>query len=215
MTVAVRNLVLRRRDREIRCPDFELPPGQSLAIAGPSGSGKTSILLALAGILKPQDGTIHVGGALLWSLSEERRAIFRGRNIGYVFASFHLVDALNVNENLQLARTCAGLPPDTERARTLLAHLGVQTLAGQRTDRLSQGQMQRVAIARAMMNHPKLLLCDEPTAALDAVSAGRLVDLLKRSAGEEKAALVMATHDPHVMAAADATLHITAAEFDA
>lgn len=214
MTVAVRNMTVRRRDREILCPDITLSAGETLAIAGPSGCGKTSILLALAGILKPHSGTIDISGTSLWSLSEEKRATFRGRNIGYVFASFHLVDALNVGDNLQLARTCADLPPDPVRARQLLEHLGVQALTGQRTDRLSQGQMQRVAIARALMNKPKVLLCDEPTAALDRIAAGRLIDLLKRSAEEEGAALIVATHDGRVMDALDSTLRL-AAEADA
>ena len=214
MAIVVRNLTVRRRNHDIRCPDISLLPGQSVAIAGPSGVGKTSLLLALAGVLKPQSGSIDIEGTALWALLEEKRAVFRGRHIGYVFASFHLVDALNVVDNLQLARTCADLPADLARADHLLTQLGIADLKRQRTDHLSQGQMQRVAIARALMNRPKVLLCDEPTAALDAATALRLIDLLKRSAEAEGAALIVATHDQRVMDAVDSTLHI-AMEADA
>jgi putative ABC transport system ATP-binding protein len=208
MALVARDLVVRRRDREIVCPDLTLSEGDTLALAGPSGSGKTSILLALAGILQPASGRVDVAGTSLWTLSEEKRAIFRGRTIGYVFAAFHLVDALNVEENLQLARTCAGLPHDKSRARSLLEDLGLRDLERHRADQLSQGQMQRVAIARALMNHPRLLLCDEPTAALDPVSAGRLIDLLRRCASAEGAALVVATHDQRVMDACGTVIYI-------
>ena len=208
MVLTVRDMAVRRRDHDISCPDIDLPAGGSLALAGASGAGKTSILLALAGILRPHSGRIDVAGTGLWALSEESRAVFRGRSIGYVFASFHLVDALDVIGNLQLAPACAGLPDDPERAHRLLDRLGIGALHRQRADRLSQGQMQRVAIARALMNRPKLLLCDEPTAALDPSSAMRLIDLLRDAADGEGAALIVATHDPRVMDAMGQTLHI-------
>ncbi len=208
MVLVVRDLKVQRGDRDIHCPDLTLAPGGTLALAGPSGSGKTSLLLALAGILKPASGTVEAAGTSLWTLSEERRAVFRGRHMGYVFASFHLVDALTVSENLQLARSCASLKPDSQRALELLGQMGIAGLLKQRADRLSQGQMQRVAIARALMNHPKLLLCDEPTAALDEATAHRLIQLLTRVAANEGAALVIATHDRRVMDACAVTLRI-------
>ncbi len=211
LSLCVRNLTVRRRDRDIRCPDIALEAGGSLALAGPSGAGKTSILLAIAGLLRPQAGSVELGGTTLWALPDKRRAALRGTSIGYVFASFHLVDALNVEDNLQLARTCAGLPGDRDRAYRLLDQLGLGGLAQQRADRLSQGQMQRVAIARALMNRPKLILCDEPTAALDADTAAALTALLLTSARDEGAALIVATHDARVMAAVGQTLAIRAA----
>ncbi len=210
-SLCVRNLTVRRRDRDIRCPDIALEPGGSLALAGPSGAGKTSILLAIAGLLRPQSGSVELGETRLWALPDERRAALRGASIGYVFASFHLVDALNVEDNLQLARACAGLPCDRDRAHRLLDQLGLGGLARQRADRLSQGQMQRVAIARALMNRPKLILCDEPTAALDADTAAALTALLLTLARDEGGALIVATHDARVMAVVGQTLAIQAA----
>lgn len=210
MAFSVQFLTVVRGARTIACPDLYLGSGQSLALRGPSGVGKTSLLLAMAGILKPASGQVTIDGQSLWTLGEEGRARLRGRDIGYVFASFHLIDALDVMDNLQLARACAGLAPDRARAKTLLASLGIADLAGQRADRLSQGQMQRVALARALMNRPKILLCDEPTAALDDEAASAMIGLLKASAVAEGAALLVATHDRRVMAALDAVVELKA-----
>jgi len=203
MVLSIDTLTVRRGDRVISSPKIALAAGQSLALRGPSGVGKTSLLLAMAGILKPESVEVWLDGTALWSLGDEARARIRGREIGYVFASFHLIDALNVGDNLQLARACAGLPQDWIRASSLLNALGIGNLRTRRADKLSQGQMQRVALARALMNGPKLLLCDEPTAALDDASAEAMIDLLKRSAVEAGAALLIATHDRRVMAALD------------
>ena len=210
MGFSVQFLTVVRGDRTIACPDIYLGPGRSLALRGPSGVGKTSLLLAMAGILRPASGQVTIDDRSLWTLNDEGRARLRGRDIGYVFASFHLIDALNVMDNLQLARACADLPPDRERARTLLASLGIADLVGQRADRLSQGQMQRVALARALMNQPKILLCDEPTAALDDVAATAMIDLLTTLAAAEGAALLVATHDRRVMAALDSVVELAA-----
>ena len=210
-----RHVTVRRGERLIVCPDLGLDAGQSLAVCGPSGVGKTSLLLAMAGILRPDSGVVAIGGTDLWNLGEEERAKLRGRSIGYVFASFHLIDALNVWDNLQLARTCAGLKADRTRTQTLLDRLGIGSLGDQRADRLSQGQMQRVALARALMNRPGLLLCDEPTAALDDVSAADMIALLRQSAVEDGAALLIATHDQRVIRAMDSVLTLEAAELAA
>ena len=210
MVFSIDRLTVRRGDRMIVSPPIDLVAGQSLALRGPSGVGKTSLLLAMAGILKPASGEVWLNGTALWALGDEARARLRGREIGYVFASFHLIDALNVGDNLQLARACAGLPQDWIRASNLLSALGIGAFASRRVDRLSQGQMQRVALARALMNRPKLLLCDEPTAALDDAAAEAMIDLLKRSAAEAGAALLVATHDRRVMAALDGVVALDA-----
>ncbi len=203
MTFEVRDMTVRRGERDIGCPDIALRAGQSLALIGPSGIGKTSLLLAMAGIVRPLTGSALLDGADLWRLNDEGRARLRGQRVGYVFAAFHLVDALDVLGNLQLARTCAGLPADPARARRLLDRLGLAGLEGRRADRLSQGQMQRVAVARALMNAPAVLLCDEPTAALDDTSARALIALLREAARDEGAALVVATHDSRVVQSVD------------
>ncbi len=210
MVFKVQFLTVARGARTIACPDIYLAPGQSLALRGASGVGKTSLLLAMAGILRPASGQVTIDGQSLWTQGDEGRARLRGRDIGYVFASFHLIDALDVMDNLQLARACASLAPDRKRAMSILASLGIADLAGQRADRLSQGQMQRVALARALMNGPKILLCDEPTAALDDESAAAMIHLLKTQAASEGAALLVATHDRRVMAALDDVLELKA-----
>ena len=206
----VEGLRVRRGDRLIISPNLSLGAGDSLALRGPSGAGKTSLLLAMAGVLKPESGRVFIDGQSVWELGEEARAQMRGRKIGYVFAAFHLIDALSVTENLQLARACAGLGPDRERAVHLLASLGIGAFASRRVDRLSQGQMQRVALARALMNRPKVLLCDEPTAALDDASAEAMIGLLMRSAAAEGAALLVATHDRRVMSSLGGTVALQA-----
>ena len=206
----VDGLRVRRGDRLIISPSLSLGAGESVALRGPSGAGKTSLLLAMAGVLKPEAGRVFVDGQSLWELGEEARAQLRGRKIGYVFASFHLVDALSVTDNLQLARACSGLKPDRERAAQLLASLGIGEFKDRRVDRLSQGQMQRVALARALMNRPTVLLCDEPTAALDDQSAEAMIGLLTRSAAAEGAALLVATHDKRVMSSLDGIVALQA-----
>ena len=200
----VRDLTIRRGDARIHAPDLDLAAGETLAVTGPSGVGKTSLLLALAGLLRPESGVARLDGQDVWRLPASARARLRGERIGYVFASFHLIDALSVIDNLRLARVCAGGPERdaTARARALLERLGLDGLERRRADRLSQGQMQRVALARALMNQPSLLLCDEPTAALDDDSAQALIGLLLESAAEAGAALVVATHDPRMASAA-------------
>ncbi len=206
----VDGLSVRRGGRTIISPPISMGAGESLALRGRSGAGKTSLLLAMAGILKPAAGRVFVDGESVWDLGGEARALLRGRKIGYVFASFHLIDALSVMDNLQLARACAGLKPDRARAAALLQSLGLAGLEVRRSDQLSQGQMQRVALARALMNAPKVLLCDEPTAALDDESATAMIDLLKTSAAAEGASLLVATHDKRVMQSLGAVVELHA-----
>lgn len=195
MILRTQGLHLRRGRQSIRLPDIALSGAQSLALCGPSGAGKTSVLLSIAGLVRPEAGEVILGEQSLWALSEAGRAKARGRGIGYVFADFRLIDSLSVMDNLQIARASAHLALDGARARMLLERLGVAELETRRADRLSQGQMQRVALARALMNGPGLLLADEPTAALDADNAERLMQVLLDVAQEEGAALIVATHD--------------------
>lgn len=205
----LRGLSVQRGGRLIRMPDVRLGAGQALAVTGPSGVGKTSLLLTIAGLLRPESGEVLLEDQSIWRSSSAARARLRGQRIGYVFASFHLIDALSALDNLRLVGACAGLGDGTERARALLARLGLEEVEHRRADRLSQGQMQRVALARALMNRPALLLCDEPTAALDDEAAKRLMDLLLESADEAGAALVVATHDPRMVAAVGQTVRLT------
>ena len=198
------NVVLGRDNRPFaKLPNVDLSPGRSVAIVGPSGSGKTTALMALAGVRAPMSGTIHIGETDLWKLRGRTRDRLRGRYIGFVFQSFHLVDALSVQQNLLLAARCAGLKADWGRADHLLSYLNLTEVRARRADRISQGQAQRVAVARALFNRPTVLLADEPTSALDDANASALLALLKESATLQGAGLVLATHDRRVLDVVD------------
>lgn len=194
-----------------RLPDIALAPGRSLAIIGASGSGKTTALMAIAGIYPPAEGKIEVAGTALWSLGAHARDQFRGRHIGLVFQSFHLVDALSVSANLLLAANCAGLAPDRQRLDRLLHRLDLEAVLNKRADRISHGQAQRVAVLRALINNPALVLADEPTSALDDTNAAALLKLLREVSSEAGAALVVATHDKRVMQTVDDVINVEAA----
>ena len=207
--VTTGDLVLERGGRAFAAlSDIHLPRGGSLAILGASGSGKTTALLALAGIGAPASGEIVVEDRLVWRLSSAARDVFRGRRIGLVFQSFHLIDAVSVAANLGFAARCAGLRPDSGRVEELLGKLGINQLRHKRADRISHGQAQRVAVARALFNKPAVVLADEPTSALDDASAHSLIALLKQGAIAEGASLIVATHDRRVIDAMDATVEM-------
>lgn len=192
-------------------PDLDVAPGQSLAIVGASGSGKSTALLALAGIRAPAQGDVTIENTRLWQLPAHHRDRFRGRRIGLVFQSFHIVDAVSVAANLALAARCAGLPRDRARIAGLLERLGLGAFAERRADRISHGQAQRVAVARALVNRPAVVLADEPTSALDDTNAARLLALLRETALGEGAALIIATHDRRVIDAVDTVVTMKAA----
>lgn len=193
------DVTLARQGRPFaRLPDIALAAAQSMALLGPSGSGKTTALLALAGLRAPAAGRIVVQGRDLWSGPQGPRDRFRGRHIGLVFQSFHLIDAVSVEDNLALAARCAGLRPDQARIASLLERLGLTPIRQRRADRLSQGEAQRVALARALVNGPALVMADEPTSALDDDNTEALLALLRDTARETGAALLIATHDRRV-----------------
>ncbi len=207
--LATHGVILARGGRVFAAlPDLGLARGRSVALVGDSGSGKTTALMALAGIRPPHSGEIAVGDVRLWALPPAARDRFRGRRIGLVFQSFHLIDALSVAANLAIARRCAGLPVDHGRAARLLQTLHIAELGRLPADRISHGQAQRVAVARALINDPVVVLADEPTSALDDASAARLLALLKDTAASEGAGLVVATHDRRVIDAVDQTVEM-------
>lgn len=199
--LTTRGVILARNEQPIaRLPDLDVATGQSVAIVGPSGCGKTTALLALAGIRAPHAGIMRIDGIDPWQLGPHARDGFRGRRIGLVFQSFHLVDALSVAANIRLAAQCAGNPlHEAHRLDDLIERLGLAQIRAQRADRISHGQAQRVAVARALLNRPAIVLADEPTSALDDAHAASLMALLMRSATAENAALVVATHDRRVL----------------
>lgn len=180
--------------------DWSVGAGEHWLVAGPSGSGKTTLLHILAGLTVPCAGSVVVSGVDLATLRGAALDRWRGRSVGLVPQRLHLVGALDVLGNLRLARYLAGLPDDPSRARALLEAMGIAAYAHRLPRQLSQGQAQRVAVARAVINHPALLLADEPTANLDDAHAQATLDLLRAQAEAVGATLVVASHDARVHA---------------
>jgi putative ABC transport system ATP-binding protein len=176
---------------------LEVAAGEVAAVMGPSGSGKSTLLNLIAGLDRPDSGTVTVAGQRIDTLSETRMARFRRRQIGMIFQFFNLRDDLTVADNVLLAARRAGIRRGKARARTgeLLERLGIEQYRNAYPGRLSGGEQQRLAIARALVNSPALLLADEPTGALDTASGQAIGQLLLdlNSAGQT---LVLVTHSP-------------------
>ncbi|MDE1148792.1 MAG: ATP-binding cassette domain-containing protein [Azospirillaceae bacterium] len=181
-------------------PHWTVEAGRHHLLLGPSGSGKTTLIHALAGLKRPEAGTIRLDGQSVWDLSPAGRDALRGRLIGIVFQTLHLVPALDVAGNLHLARWLAGLPRDTAAVAGALARVGLGDRLSAKPEALSQGEKQRVAIARAVVTAPKLILADEPTSALDDENCARVLDLLLEQADACGATLLIATHDERTRA---------------
>ena len=176
---------------------LDIADGEFVAIVGRSGSGKTTLLNLLAGIDRPTSGRVHAAGADLRSLSEDGLAAWRGRNVGLVFQFFQLLPTLTVLENVMLPMDFAGKIPAgdrRDRAKELLARVGVADQANKMPATLSGGQQQRAAIARALANDPPLLLADEPTGNLDSTTAEAVLELFAGlNAGGQT--IVVVTHE--------------------
>ncbi|MFF2377065.1 ABC transporter ATP-binding protein [Streptomyces xiamenensis] len=170
--------------------------GEAVAVLGPSGSGKSTLLNLIAGLDRPDTGTVTVGGVRVDRLSEAGAARYRRHSLGMVFQFFQLLDDLTVIENVVLPARLAGTGRGAARRRAaeLLEELGIARYAGARPGRLSGGQRQRVAVARALMNRPPLLIADEPTGALDS-AAGEDVARLLTELHAHGRTLVVVTHD--------------------
>lgn len=183
------------RNDVLRLDEFVLGPESNILVVGPSGCGKTTLLHLIAGLLVPTDGSVAVDGQDLSALSPRARDRFRGRHIGIVLQQFHLLPTLTAMQNLLVAQSIAGLRVDRPAAQAMLGALGVDDRVDAYPHQLSVGQQQRVAIARALVNHPKLLLADEPTSNLDDEACASVADLLLRATQQHAVSLVIATHD--------------------
>ncbi|WP_111671983.1 ATP-binding cassette domain-containing protein [Algoriphagus litoralis] len=182
--------------RSIVFPDFSLDSGESLLILGKSGSGKTTLLNLLAGLLRPNQGGVVLDGVRLSTISGQKMDLFRGKNIGIVFQKPHLIAALNVQQNLELAHFFS--KKKGQDIPQLLLDLGISSKAKAAVMTLSEGEAQRVSIARALANSPKLILADEPTSSLDDENTENVIALLKSQAAKIGAALIIVTHDQRV-----------------
>lgn len=190
-------------------PDVHLAPGESMALVGPSGSGKTTLLSMLAGFLPPHTGHIKFEGQNIYEIQPAERNTLRGRRMGFVFQTLHLLPYLTLEQNIALAASMAKLPLDQDRISGLMDRLHLTHRAKARPHQLSQGEQQRAAIARAVLNKPAIIIADEPTSALDRTNAMRALDLLKREANETGAALLVATHDDRILSAFSKAIELT------
>ncbi|MFI8422362.1 ABC transporter ATP-binding protein [Streptomyces sp. NPDC085479] len=183
-----------------------VPPGRFVAVMGRSGSGKSTLLRCAAGLERPTTGTVRIGGTDLARLKAAALTRLRRDRIGFVFQSLNLVSALNVRENVALPLLLAGARDDRGTDARALAGLAAVGLADRAEDRpadLSGGQRQRVAVARALLTDPEVVFADEPTAALDPVTAGEVLALLRHAVDERGRTVVLVTHDPVAAAWAD------------
>jgi putative ABC transport system ATP-binding protein len=197
--ISVRGLAHRYGSTEVlRLPEWNVAQGERCLVLGPSGCGKTTLLHVIAGLIPPSEGEVVVSETDLKKLDGAQLDRWRGSTVGIVLQALHLVRHLSVRDNLRLAQYMAHAPQDDARIAETLGALGIADKAARRPADLSEGERQRVAVARAVVNRPKLLLADEPTANLDDAAAARAVDLLVEQATRHGATFVVATHDARV-----------------
>ncbi|MFC8716060.1 ABC transporter ATP-binding protein [Kitasatospora sp. NPDC057198] len=185
-----------------------LPRGGFTAVMGPSGSGKSTFLHCAAGLDRPTSGAVRLGGTDLSRLSETQLTELRRERAGFVFQSFNLVSALTVEQNITLPLRLAGRRADAGRLAELVRRVGLQERTGHRPGQLSGGQQQRVAIARALLPDPEVVFADEPTGALDTMTAREVLALLRQTVDELGQTIVMVTHDPVAASYADEVLFL-------
>jgi putative ABC transport system ATP-binding protein len=191
----------------LRGVSLQVERGQVVAVTGPSGSGKSTLLACLAGLDEPDGGEVRVGGERLSRRPEERRAAVRGRMIGVLFQQENLVGHLTVAQNMYLAQRVGRGEALHAWRQELLERFGIAHRAGARPAQLSGGELVRAGLATALANDPPVLLADEPTGELDALTAAQIIELLRRRA-EQGNAIVVATHSQELATLADAELRL-------
>jgi putative ABC transport system ATP-binding protein len=178
--------------------EFRIGSAEQVLLMGRSGSGKTTLLQVIAGLMRPDTGTVEVAGQDIAKFSEPARDRFRAKHLGYVFQTFNLLPGFSALENVMLAMSFGGTRPDATRARMLLGRVGLDKRSRHKPSMLSVGEQQRVAVARALANRPALLLADEPTASVDARHQQQIVDLVRETCREENVSLLMVTHSDEI-----------------
>ena len=191
---------------------LQVTAGERIALVGPSGAGKTTLLALLAGLDRPTTGSVRLCGEELTSMDEDGRAQVRGRHVGFVFQSFHLVSSLTALENVMLPLELAGESSGgaAEHAREVLISVGLERRMAHYPKQLSGGEKQRVAIARAFVTAPSILFADEPTGNLDTASGVRVTDLLFRLNEQSNTTLVLVTHDRELAKRCDRIIELEA-----
>jgi len=193
---------------------LDVPTGEFVALMGPSGSGKTTLLNLIAGIDRPDSGSVMVAGTDVARLNESQLAKWRATNIGFVFQFYNLIPVLTAFENVELPLLLTSLSKSQRKAHveTALALVGLADRMDHSPRQLSGGQEQRVAIARAIATDPQILVADEPTGDLDRKSAEEILTLLERLNQEHRKTIVMVTHDPHAAERAHTVRHLDKGE---
>ena len=187
---------------------FDVDQGEFVAVVGPSGSGKSTLLHILGGVDIPTSGVVRIAGTDIGKLDENKLAIFRRRQIGLIYQFYNLIPILNVEENLTLPILLDGKKPDQKLLEDLVEKLGLSERRSHLPNQLSGGQQQRVSIGRALMNHPALLLADEPTGNLDTENSKEIIALLRKFNRENNQTVIIITHDERIALAADRVITI-------
>lgn len=187
---------------------FSVEQGEFVAIVGSSGSGKSTLLHLLGGVDRPTSGKVYIQGEDIYSLNSDKIAIFRRRQVGLIYQFYNLIPILNVKENITLPCELDGRTPDKSELDELINTLGLKDRVSHLPNQLSGGQQQRVSIGRALINHPAILLADEPTGNLDSRSSDEIVELLKLSNQKYNQTIVMITHNLEIAKIADRILCI-------
>lgn len=178
--------------------NFQMASGEQVVLVGSSGGGKTTLLNVIAGITAADEGDVLIGGTNVARLSEAARDRFRAERIGYVFQTFNLLPAFTALENVLLGMSFGGQKADKTRAIDLLKQVGLSHRLHHKPAQMSVGEQQRTSVARALVNTPRLLLADEPTANVDAANQQTILDLLRKSCRDSGVSLLLVTHAPEV-----------------
>jgi putative ABC transport system ATP-binding protein len=207
----------RRGNQTVRVLDgisFDIADGEFLAMMGPSGSGKSTLLNLIAGIDKPDSGTVSVAGVDITALSETGLANWRSSSVGFIFQFYNLIPVLTAFENVELPLLLTGLSrrKRQEHIETVLSLVNLSDRMDHYPSELSGGQQQRVAIARAMVADPAILVADEPTGDLDRVSAAEILSLMDRLVSDFGKTIIMVTHDPRAAERARRVVHLEKGE---
>ena len=187
---------------------FSVESGEFVAIVGSSGSGKSTLLHLLGGVDRPTSGKVFVNGKDIYSLKDDELAIFRRREVGLIYQFYNLIPILNVEENITLPCDLDRREVPKDELDELLKVLGLENRRKHLPNELSGGQQQRVAIGRALINHPAIVLADEPTGNLDSKSSDEIVQLLKTSNRKYSQTIIMITHNPEIAKVADRIIRI-------
>jgi putative ABC transport system ATP-binding protein len=191
--------------------DLDVAAGEITFLVGPSGCGKTTLISVLAGMLKADRGEVELFGERIDRLRGGRLTRFRGHNIGFIFQQFNLIPALDAAENAAVPLVVGGMRPGAARKKAvaLLERLGLGAHTGKLPSQMSGGQQQRVAIARALIHEPRMVVCDEPTASLDAAAGRNVMELLRSVAGGSDRAVLVVTHDDRIYRFADRIIEMS------